>query len=124
MSSAARSVYVSGIYLLVVGGILLGAPNTLLMVLGLPPTTEPWIHVAGIPIMAMGMLFASSARAENRWFFRASVWVRVFALISFVMLAVLQVAPAVVVGFGIVDALGALWTRLSLREAPVLAERV
>ena len=124
MSSAARSVYVSGIYLLVVGGILLGAPNTLLMVLGLPPTTEPWIHVAGIPIMAMGMLFASSARAENRWFFRASVWVRVFALISFVMLAVLPVAPAVVVGFGIVDALGALWTRLSLREAPVLAERV
>ena len=77
MSSAARSVYVFGIYLLIVGGMLLGAPNTLLMVIGLSPTTEPWIHVAGIPVMAMGMLFASSARAENRWFFRASVWVRV-----------------------------------------------
>ena len=122
MSSAARSVYVVGIYLLIVGGMLLGAPNTLLMVIGLSPTAEPWIHVAGIPVMAMGMLFASSARAENRWFFRASVWVRVFAFISFVMLAVFQIAPAVVVGFGAVDALGALWTRLSLREAPVLAE--
>ena len=124
MSSAARSVYVFGIYLLIVGGLLLGAPNTLLTVLGLPTTTEPWIHIAGIPVMALGMLFASSARAENRWFFRASVWVRVFAFISFVMLAVFQIAPAVVVGFGAVDALGALWTRLSLREAPVLAERV
>ena len=124
MSSAARSVHVFGIYLLIVGGMLLGAPNVLLTVIGLSPTTEPWIHVAGIPVMAMGMLFASSARAENRWFFRASVWVRVFAFISFVMLAVLQIAPAVVVGFGAVDAIGALWTRLSLREAPVLAERV
>src|SRR5215203_2766452 len=124
MSPAARSVYVFGIYLLVVGGMLLGAPNTLLMVIGLSPTTEPWIHVAGIPVMAMGMLFASGARAENLWLFRTSVWVRVFAFISFVMLAALQMAPAVVVGFGVVDALGALWTRLSLREAPVLAERV
>jgi len=124
MSPAARSVYVFGIYLLVVGGMLLGAPNTLLMVIGLSPTTEPWIHVAGIPVMAIGMLFASGARAENLWLFRTSVWVRVFAFISFVMLAALQMAPAVVVGFGVVDALGALWTRLSLREAPVLAERV
>ena len=124
MSPAARSVYVFGIYLLVVGGMLLGAPNTLLMVIGLSPTTEPWIHVAGIPVMAIGMLFASGARAENLWLFRTSVWVRVFAFISFVMLAALQMAPAVVVGFGVVDALGALWTRLSLRETPVLAERV
>jgi hypothetical protein len=123
MSSAARSVYVFGIYLLFVGGLLLGAPNTLLTVIGLTPTTEPWIHVAGIPVMAMGMFFASSARAEDRWFFRASVWTRVFAFIAFVMLAVFQIAPAVVVGFGVVDALGALWTRLSLRESPVVAEQ-
>jgi hypothetical protein len=123
MSSAARSVYVFGIYLLIVGGLLLGAPNTLLTVIGLSPTTEPWIHVAGIPVMAMGMLFASGARAEDRILFRASVWVRVFAFISFVMLAVFQIAPAVVAGFGIVDALGALWTRLSLRDAPVVVEQ-
>jgi len=123
MSSAARSVYVFGIYLLVVGGMLLGAPNTLLTVIGLSPTTEPWIHVAGIPVMAMGMLFVSGARAEDRWLFRTSVWVRVFAFIGFVMLAVFQIVPPVVAGFGVVDALGALWTRLALREAPVLSAR-
>ena len=123
MSRAARSVYVFGIYLLVVGGILFGAPNTLLRVIGLPPTMEPWIHVAGIPVMAMAMLFISGARAEDGWFIRASVWVRVFAFLSFAMLGVFQIAPVVVASFGFVDALGALWTRLSLREAPVLAGR-
>jgi hypothetical protein len=123
MSRAARSVYVFGIYLLVVGGVLFGAPNTLLRVIGLAPTMEPWIHVAGIPVMAMGMLFFAGARADDRWFIRATVWMRVFAFISFAMLAVLQLAPVLVASFGFVDALGALWTRLSLREAPVLAER-
>lgn len=80
MTSAARSVYILRLYLVVLGGILIGTPNTLLTLVRLPTTTEPWVHVLGVPIMGMGMLFVASARAEQTAFMRATVWARIYVL--------------------------------------------
>lgn len=124
MTRAARSLHVHGIYLVALGAILIGSPNTLLSLVALPPTTEPWIHVLGIPVMGMGMLFMAGARAEQTAFIRATVWARVFALLAFIALALARVAPPVVVLFGLVDAAGAVWTFLALRAQPdTLVER-
>lgn len=41
MTRAARSVRAFGIYLLLLGGVLVASPNTLLAVVRLPATTEP-----------------------------------------------------------------------------------
>ena len=116
MSKAARSVYVFGIYLLVLGGILIGSPNTLLALFRLPSTTEPWVHVLGVVVMAIGMLDVASARTEQTGFFRASVWVRLFVFASFIVLALIKIAPPVLVAFGLVDAIAAVWTHASLRK--------
>lgn len=117
MTNAARSVYAFGIYLLVLGGILVGSPNTLLAVFRLPSTTEPWIHVLGVTVLAIGMLDVASARAEQTAFFRATVWVRVFVFLSFVALALTQIAPPILVVFGVVDLAGAIWTFAALRTS-------
>jgi hypothetical protein len=119
MTRAARSVYVFGIYLLVVGAVLIGAPNTLLALLQLPSTNEPWVHVLGVPVMGMGVYHVVGARAELVPFFRATVWVRVFVLVIFAALAALQVVPPIIIGFGLVDAGCALWTHLAMRETRV-----
>lgn len=124
MTMAARSVYVFGIYLLVLGGILVGSPNTLLAVFRLPTTTEPWIHVLGVTVLAIGMLDVASARAEQTAFFRATVWVRVFVFASFIGLTLARMAPPVLVAFGVVDLAGALWTFAALRKAVVPAAAV
>ena len=116
MTRAARSVYVFGIYLIVLGGVLIGSPNTLLALLQLPTTTEPWIHILGVPIMALGMYHISAARAELTPFFRASVWIRVFPLIILLVLAATRIVPPIIGGFGIVDGASALWTYLALRD--------
>lgn len=121
MSRAARSVYVFGIYLLVLGGILIGSPNTLLRVFRLPSTTEPWIHVLGVVVMAIGILYVACARTAQTGFFRATVTARLFVLASFVAFATMQIAPPVLIAFGLVDAAAALWTHLSLRN-PAPAE--
>ena len=121
MTRAARSIYIFGIYLLVVGGILIGSPNTLLALLQLPPTNEPWVHVLGVLIMGMGMLHVVSARAELVPILRASVWVRVFVLVSFTVLAALRMVPPIVIAFGLFDIGFALWTRFALRAGSVLA---
>jgi len=117
MTSAARSVYVFGIYLLVLGGVLIGSPNTLLRLLGLSPTTEPWIHVLGVTVMVIGMLYVASARAEQTQFLRATVWVRLFVFASLTAFAILKIVPSVLIPLGLVDAAGALWTHLMLRNS-------
>ena len=115
MTSAARSIYSFGLYLIVLGSILIGSPNTLLAVVQLPPTTDPWIHVLGVSVMGMGMLFAASARAEQLAFMRATVWVRLFVLAAFLALALFGIIPVIVAAFGLIDAAGAVWTHVALR---------
>lgn len=122
MTRAARSIYIFGIYLIVVGALLIGTPNMLLGLLRVPPTNEPWIHILGVVIMAMGMLHMASARTEQAGFMRASVWVRLFVLTAFVVFALLKIAPAVVILFGVADIAFATWTYIALRsQGPVMA---
>jgi hypothetical protein len=116
MTTAARSVFAFGVYLVALGGILVGSPNTLLALVRLPTTTEPWIHVLGVAVMGMGMLFLAGARAEQTAFVRATVGARLFAFASLVALALLNVAPLIVAAFGLADLAGAIWTFTALRR--------
>ena len=116
MTNAARSIYVFGIYLIVIGGILMGSPNTFLAVLGIAPTPEPWIRVVGMLVMVIGMLDVACARREQTGFFQATVYTRTFALIVFAAFALLGIAPRILVVFGLIDAAGALWTYSALRK--------
>ena len=116
MTSAARSVYVFGIYLIVLGGILMGSPNTLLAMFGIASTTEPWIRVLGVVVMAIGMLDVACARTEQVGFFRATVGTRIFALVAFALFVALGIAPPMLLLFGLIDAAGAMWTFTALRK--------
>ena len=124
MTSAARSIYVFGIYLIVLGGILMGSPNTLLAVFGIQPTTEPWIRVVGMLVTVIGMLDVACARREQTAFFQATVYTRTFALIGFAAFALFGIAPRILILFGVIDAVGALWTHLALRRSskPAIAQ--
>jgi hypothetical protein len=115
MSAAARSAYVFGIYLIVVGGMAMSAPNTLLWLLRLEPTSEPWIRMLGVVVAAIGMLDVACARTNQTGFIRATVGTRTFAALSFSAFVALGLAPATILLFAAIDAAGALWTFLALR---------
>ena len=119
MTHVARSVFVFGIYLISLGSVLVAAPNTLLALVRLPTTTEPWIRVLGVAVLGMGLLFLASARAELMPFFRASVGVRFFAFASLLVLALVNIAPPLIAAFGLADLAGALWTLTALRKSSV-----
>jgi hypothetical protein len=116
MTNAARSILVFGIYLVANGLILFAAPNTLLSLLRLSPTTEPWINVLGILVGVMGTFFIAAARGNVIPFFRFTVWGRPVVLIGIAFLIVLRVAPPVLILFGLVDTGGAIWTGVALRK--------
>ena len=76
MSRSAVSVFVFGIYLLLLGAVLVIVPNVLLTVFFVPPTNEVWIRVVGMLILFLGVYYVLAAHAELRQFFPWTVYVR------------------------------------------------
>ena len=66
MTRPALRVFIYGIYLLLLGGVLVIAPNLLLSIFQIPSTTEVWIHVAGMLVLLLGVYYVLAARAAQR----------------------------------------------------------
>ncbi len=116
MSPAAKSVFVFGLYLVVVGLGLLVAPNPFLMPLGFPPAAdESWLRVLGVLALCLAAYYCAAARANFPPFYRWTVFVRAGVFIVFGGLVLLKLAPAPLALLGAVDLAAALWTALALR---------
>lgn len=116
MSRAARSVFVFGLYLLALSLVVMITPNTLLGLLGLPPTNEVWIRVIGVLVLILGFYFVQAARKELADFFRWTVYVRSSLILFLTAFVLLGYAGPSLILLGGVDLLGALWTGLALRQ--------
>lgn len=117
LSAPAKSLLAFGAYLLLLGALLVLAPNFVLGLFGIPPTAEVWIRVVGMLVLVLGAYYALAAVAELRAFMRWSVPIRLCVLLFFASFAVTGLAPAVLVYFGLVDVAGAAWTAWALRRS-------
>jgi hypothetical protein len=116
MSKGAVSIFVFGLYLLLVGPVLVLVPNLLLSVFAIPETSEVWIRVLGVVAAVLGYYYVVAARNEQTAFFRATVPGRLAVLVCFSAFVVMKMTAPTFLIFGVIDALGALWTALALRE--------
>jgi hypothetical protein len=116
MSKAGMSVMVFGVYLVILGAVLVAVPNLLLGVFGLPATGEVWIRVAGMLVLCLAFYYTQAARHELRGFFGWTVYVRCFVFVCLAAYAVLGLARPTLALFGVIDLLGALWTAMALRQ--------
>ena len=117
MSKAAISVLVFGVYAIVLGLGFLLAPNLVLGLFGLPATTEPWIRVMAMLLLVLGYYYIQASRNEMKGFFRFTVHGRASIIVFFIAFVALDLAPPVVILFGALDLLGAIWTAWALRTA-------
>lgn len=115
MTRAAVSVLAFGVYMLVMGVLLLAVPNVLLSLVRYPITDELWLRVLGVVTLILGYYYTVAARDELTSFFRASVIARPLLIVFFCTFVALGIAEPVLVLFGVVDLLGAIWTALALR---------
>ncbi len=115
MSPAGFTIKVFGYYLVVLGVCLVAVPNLLLGLFLMPETQEVWIRVVGVLVFNIGVYYIYAAKCEATAFFRASVFTRTLVLVAFAIFAVLGLAKPMLVGFGAVDFLGALWTWRKLK---------
>ena len=116
MSRAAKSLFVFGIYLCGLGLILLLAPNLLLRVFGVTPTSEVWIRINGMLVLCLSFYYVQVARNELTSFIRWTVWTRVAVIFYFAAFVLLVSAPRALLLFGLIDLLAAIWTRLALKK--------
>ncbi len=114
MSPSAISIFVFGIYIVLIGAGFLFIPNTVLPLFKFPKTNEPWIRVLGSVVLILGFYYISAAQNELTPFFWATVVGRFALLVSFIVLVVTKKAQPMLIMFGVIDAAAGLWTLLTL----------
>jgi hypothetical protein len=116
MNAAAKSVCYFGYYLYVLGLTLMISPNFLLATFGLPETTEVWIRVIGVLVVAIGFYYHRSGIENNTSLFKLTVPARIFVFLCFCVFVFMKLVAPVFILFGVIDLLGAIWTFVSLRK--------
>jgi hypothetical protein len=120
MSKATFSARVFAVYVFTVSTVLVVAPNVLLSLFGIAPTTEVWIRVAGVLAFNIGIYAWVGAR--HRPFLEASVYTRGLVFAAFLVFALIGLVSPMIVLFGLVDLAGGLWTWFALKaDARVMA---
>jgi len=113
MSNSARSIFVFGLYVAVLGIVLIVIPNFLLKAMSRTSTTEVWIRVVGLLLLYLGFYYTQAARKEMTDFFRWTVYTRSTVIVFFAAFVLLGFARPPLIMFGVVDLLGAIWTGLA-----------
>jgi hypothetical protein len=116
MSRAAKSLFLFGLYLSVLGVVLVLFPNPLLRLFGAPTTNEVWIRINGMFIVCFAYYYIQAARHGLTVFIKWTVWGRAAVIVYFVMFVLFAGAPKALLLFGLVDLLSAIWTLVALRS--------
>ena len=117
MTAAAKSIFYFSLYLYVTGITLIFIPNLFLRTVLLPETTEVWIRVVGVLVLLIGFYYHRNAVSNTVSFFKLTIPARLFVLLAFSAFALLKFVSPVLIFFGVIDALGALWTWSALKKA-------
>ena len=115
MSAAGRSLFVFGIYLLVLGIVVILVPSWLLGVAGLPSTTEVWIRVTGVLLLVIGFFDLQAGRKNLNDFYLWTIITRTAVFLFILAFVLLGFAKPILIVFGAVALIGAVWTLIALQ---------
>lgn len=116
MRPSERTVFWFGLYLALLGAVLMAAPGALFAAFNLPAPPEPWMRLLGAAVAALGWFYTHAARQHLSWFVEGSVSARCAVMALITILILTPWVPTALLLFGLVDLAGALWTRASLRR--------
>ena len=115
MNKAAVSIMVWGLYEVGTGLGFLLIPNVLLPLFGFPTTTEVWIRVLGLVVLALALYHIHCARNNVIPFFQITILGRVAFAIGLVTLVLMGFSGAGLALFAVIEVFGAAWTWSALR---------
>ena len=121
MSKSAASIFYFGIYLIALGLSLIFFPNSILGLFGFPETDEVWLSVLGVTLLFLGFYYIQAGRHDVRAFFRWTLYTRPTLILFFAAFVLLDMSRPMLIAFGLVELLGAVWTYLAIRADTRLA---
>jgi hypothetical protein len=112
-----NSIWIFGIYSLIMGAVLLLIPHFILPLFDLP-IGEPqiWLRMLGFVLCCSSYYYIRSSNAVNIDFARYTVHTRFMAPVVVVILIATGIADWHFLSFGIVDGAGGLWTWITLKR--------
>ncbi|MES2620161.1 MAG: hypothetical protein V4615_04845 [Bacteroidota bacterium] len=116
MSNSAKSVFYFGVYLIVLGIALMLFPNPLLNLFGVPSTSEVWIRVVAMLLLALSVYYIVASRLELTPIFKVTMYIRSTIILFFIAFSVAGFVTPNIILFAVIDFLGAVWTYLALRK--------
>jgi hypothetical protein len=116
MSKSAKSVFIYGLFYAFNGLMLLLAPNVLLNSLGIEPTTEVWIRLAGVLLSAIAVYYILAAKYEIVVIMKATAFIRFTIIFFFTAFVLLELVSSSIIIISIIDFLGGGWTFLMLKK--------
>lgn len=116
MNRVNRSVFVFGLYAMIMGLTLLLIPNVILPIVRIPVSNEPWIYLLGFVLICSSYYYLRSALTGNLDFVRYTMHTRFTAPVVVIILVLSGKADFHFISFGVIDGLGGLWTWLELRR--------
>jgi hypothetical protein len=118
MSASARSLFVVGGLLAVLGAAFALVPAAPSALLGFPATAATVVRLLGVVVAALGAYYLIGSRGNDGPLIRASVPVRAASGTALPLLVVSGAAPRTVLAFVVLEYGGAAWTAAALRRAP------
>ena len=116
MNRACKSIFIFGLYSLLMGTVLLFLPNMVLPLFNLPVSGEPWLNLLGFVLICSGYYYIRSALSGNMQFALYTIHTRFAAPLVVAYLILTGKADWHFISFGIVDGLGGLWTWYELKR--------
>jgi len=118
MNRVAKSIFIFGIYLLLLGTTLVVVPNVLLKIFNVPETSEVWIRIVGMLILFLGYFYirASTDTEGSMSFIRWTNITRPLVIVFLTVFVLLNYVKPILILFGVIDLAAALWTALALRS--------
>jgi hypothetical protein len=117
MDKAERSLFVFGLYLIIIVGLgFIFVPSFVLDHFALKYGDDTWPRFVGLLASIIGVYYLVAARAKFRPMYIWTVWLRYYAATFMVALLIFGKVGAPILLFAAIDAAGATWTLLSLKK--------
>ena len=116
MTHSAKSVLVFGVYLTLVGATLLFIPNVFLTVIGVENTSEVWIRLSWILLMALSVYYIVAARHQLSIIFKVTACIRCTIIFFFSTFVYLQMMEPIMLLFASIDFAGGAWTYFAMKK--------
>ena len=116
MSPSAQSIFFFGLYLFLLGILLVFLPNAVLGLVEIPPTNEVWIRLAGMLLLILGFFYVQAGRHNLVPFFQWTLVTRGVAFFFVLGFWLCGYISWLILAFWLGDLAGMIWTWTALRR--------